>query len=229
MNPVKKFYDQNSFPGHYSLDSLQSHYFPNIKNPYLICIEHALEKINTVIDVGCGTGLITNLFALKLPNTHFTALDFSNGIDYAMSFAKQHSINNVTFVKQDFTDYQINQQFGAVICQGVLHHMPNWEHNVQKLKQLIKPGGVMILGLYHPMGKVVKRFVDIDYGSLILQADQELHPFELSFDQKQVNSIMGDQFVLVNSYPTQFALGIKSFLNYRSGGLVTYIYRKHKE
>lgn len=192
-------------------------------------IESQLNYDQTVLDAGCGTGLITNLFAVRHPKSQFVGVDFANSIDYAQSFSKQHSIKNVEFVKQDLSELDLTASFDVVICQGVLHHIPDYHKVLDILKNLTKPGGTLVLGLYHPAGKIVKKFLNIDYKSDTLFKDQEMHPFEINFTLKQVQNLIQD-FKFEQAYPHILNnFWIPAFLNYKNGGLVTYILKKNHD
>jgi SAM-dependent methyltransferase len=114
-----------------------------------------------------------------------------------------------------------------VICQGVLHHIPESAVAVKKLDQLVKPGGTLILGLYHPWGKIVKKFINIDYKNETLFQDQENNPYEDSYNFKQMSEKFSNfRFDTAYPYLLNKFIAIPSFFNYRNGGLVTYILKK---
>jgi cyclopropane fatty-acyl-phospholipid synthase-like methyltransferase len=227
INPehIKQFYNQNQFPGHYTKVSL-SYHEDQIKNAYLSLIDQQLTVGSHILDLGCRTGLISNLFAGKYPDCQFTGIDFSDAVDYADNYAKLHGITNVTYKKQDVLQFDTGTQFDIVICQGVLHHIPMYADAIEKIKLLVKPGGTLIVGLYHPNGKLLKKIVNIDYKNKQLEIDQELVPYETSFLCSRVKS-MFRPFVLVDSYPKiGFLTAIKAIFNYRNGGLITYVFKK---
>ena len=226
MSAVKQFYDINSFPGNYTLAQL-TQYGKDIQNPYLRIIDANVKAGQSILDVGCGTGLISNLLALRYPTSNVTSVDFSNGIDYAIEFAEQHKLTNIQFNKIDFTQWPTDKQFDVVICQGVLHHMPNWDNAILQLKRLVKPSGKLILGLYHPWGKLLKKYININYGSEVLYKDQELNPWETSFTLKQTLAVTYG-FKLIDMAPRFINIvSIPAFFNYKNGGLVTYILEKY--
>jgi SAM-dependent methyltransferase len=166
------------------------------------------------------------LFAYRNPSINFTGVDFSNSVDWARDFAHTNSINNVTFVKDDLVNFDCTCTFDLVICQGVLHHIPDYKQALSNLKSLISPGGRMILGLYHPWGKLAKQFISIDYGSNTLYQDQENNPFELSFSKKQVKQLT-QEFDIVDTYPSLLSsVALPALFNYRNGGLVVYVLEK---
>jgi 2-polyprenyl-3-methyl-5-hydroxy-6-metoxy-1,4-benzoquinol methylase len=220
MNVVQEFYNQVNFPGPYQIEQLKS-----ISNRYLMLIDNALQNGQTVLDVGCGTGLITNLFALKYPDSQFTAMDFASGIEFGKKFAKDNNITNIQFCRENFLETTINNKYDVVICQGVLHHIPDANQALATLKKLSK--NTLILGLYHPWGKQAKKWFDIDYGNEILRLDQEEHPYETSYTCSQVKRML-PEFNLINSYPSSINIvsHIESLFNYRNGGLITYIFER---
>lgn len=223
---IKNFYNKNQFPGHYTAQGLLYHN-EQIKNPYLKIINQYLQSNNQVLDVGCGTGLISNLFATKYPTAQFTSVDFSDGIDYAKDYAKTNNIKNVKYLKKDFLEFKVSTQYDVVICQGVLHHIPEYNKAIEKIKLLIKPSGILILGLYHPGGKILKKMFNLDYKNKILKVDQELVPYETSFLCGKVKQ-MFNEYKLINSYPQITPLtAIKSIFNYRNGGLITYVFKNY--
>lgn len=226
MHQVKKFYDKLQFPGPYNYNGLEYH-FPKIKNPYLQIIERNLESSCDLLDIGCGTGYIANLFAKKNPNINITALDFSDAIDFAQSFAQNHSINNVEFVKQDFMQFETSKQYDVVLAQGVLHHIPDFDGAWQKAKSLVKPGGKLILAVYHPWGKILKKLMTLDYRDSILEIDQEQHPYEASF---VLSDLETNQIRLIETYPKSPKLHalLYPFRFSRSGGLTSYVFEKIK-
>ena len=102
MSNIQDFYNINHFPGDYDVNYCVSA-AANGLNPYINFILDSIKKGDKVIDVGCGTGYITNTIA-TLKQNDITGLDFSN----AINIAKEKSLllnNNITWVKEDFFNY----------------------------------------------------------------------------------------------------------------------------
>lgn len=223
---IQEFYSKIQFPGHYTIAGLDYH-SPSIRNKYLQEIDSVLVDNINVLDIGCGTGLISNLFARKYPNSTFTGVDFSDSVDYAKQFAATHEINNTKFIKQDFLNFESGELYDVVISQGVLHHIPDYNQAIKKIKTLVKPHGYLVIGLYHPFGKILKQLIDINYKNQTLYLDQEENPFETSFSTAQVKTLFND-FKLVHAYPStsNVVAAIHAFFNYRNGGLSTYVFQR---
>ena len=222
---VKEFYDQLGFPGMYTKADLDSYGDP-IANLYLRRIDQELGSDQLVLDAGCGTGLTTNLFALRYPTSRFVGIDFARSIDRARDFARENRINNVSFLKQDLSRGRHAPIYDRIICQGVLHHIPNYVGAAHRLSEALAPGGRLIVGLYHPAGKWLKRFTKINYGSSILEQDQEANPFELAFTPQQAQALFPD-LTLVSLGPNLFgSTSLAALANSKSGGLTIYVFEK---
>ena len=224
---IKKFYSNLQFPGQYSWIDLNFYDEEGIHNIYLKEINEYMQSNIDVLDIGCGTGLVSNLFAKKYPTNNFTAVDFSDSIDYGKRFAKDHDIKNVKWIKKDFLEFKTVKQYDVIICCGVLHHIPEYSQALAKMKSLLKPGGKLLLAVYNTNGKLLKRVVNINYHSPILYEDQENNPFELSFNHKCVLKMCSDlEFNQVEpSWRNRF-VDFLALFNSENGGLALYVFTK---
>jgi 2-polyprenyl-3-methyl-5-hydroxy-6-metoxy-1,4-benzoquinol methylase len=224
-NKVKEFYSKLQFPGKYSIDDMKFYDEQGIHNIYLKEIDQHLSNGIDVLDVGCGTGLISNLFANKYKHSNFTAIDFSDSIDYAESFSNANHISNVKWIKQDFLLFKTSKKYDVVICCGVLHHIPEYQQALVKLKSLLKPSGILLLALYNPYGKLLKQFFTVKYNCDILYQDQENNPFELSFTKKEVLEMCNDlKFKSVIPSIANHLVDAFAIFNSENGGLALYVF-----
>lgn len=226
MTSVQEFYNLHAFPGPYDPKAL--HWLDkNMTNPYVNFIDRYISQHGRILDAGCGTGLLTNFFAQRYPSSTFTAIDFSKGIEYAEDYAKKHMISNIRFDRQDIRDLNTVGIYDTVICQGVLHHIPQYDQALERLQSQVKSQGILILGLYHPLGKILKKFINIDYGSDILHRDQEHNAYETCFTKQQILKL-SDQWQLLDMWPRNPWLHfIVNPLSYsKSGGLTIYAFKQ---
>jgi 2-polyprenyl-3-methyl-5-hydroxy-6-metoxy-1,4-benzoquinol methylase len=223
---IKEFYSRINFPGRYTWEDLKFYKEQGIHNIYLKEIDAVMSDGIDVLDVGCGTGLVSNIFADKY-KCNITAVDFSDSIDYARKFAKDNRVKNVQWVKEDFLKFETKKQYDVIICCGVLHHIPEYEQALDKMKSLLKPNGRLVLAVYNKYGKILKRLVNINYNSDILYQDQENNPFELSFTHAQVLT-MCDNLVFhsVNPSIADRLVNLLAWFNSSNGGLALYVFSK---
>ncbi len=98
---------------------------------------------DTVLDVGCGNGRLTQLFA----GTHVQY----TGIDQSEELIKvaQAKYPDTKFLVGEMTKLDFPEEtFDAVYCIAAFHHLPTDELRVrtlEEMKRVLKPSGVIVL------------------------------------------------------------------------------------
>lgn len=223
-NQVQNFYNLNPFPGPYTVEGF------NYNNRYIELIQSYVESADTVLDIGCGTGLVTNSLATKNKKTTVTGIDFSeNSINYAKKFAEENGINNVQFECCDLFDYRCTP-CDIVICQSVLTHINEVNCAVKLIDSFVKPNGIVLVSVFHPWGKLLKKFVSIDYKNKRLKQDQEENPYENTISVDEICKLFFNYNVeeIMPSWHNRF-VAVNALLNSRNGGLAMYAFRKKYE
>lgn len=100
----------------------------------------------TVIDVGCGNGVLTQFIG----NLGAEAI----GMDMSLSTVRAFQYNDnhqVQFVQGDlqFPPFK-NQSFDLVHSSGVIHHTNNTELSFSTIHELVNAQGKLCVWLYHP-------------------------------------------------------------------------------
>jgi len=106
----------------------------------------AIEKDNSIIEYGTGTGEIAINLSDKCQR--ITAIDVSKAmIDYAEQKAKKNNINNITFVNAGFLNYENDDTFDYAISQLALHHLPDFWKMValKNIQNSLSDGGKLFL------------------------------------------------------------------------------------
>jgi 2-polyprenyl-3-methyl-5-hydroxy-6-metoxy-1,4-benzoquinol methylase len=106
-----------------------------------------LKSSDRLLDAGCGYCYHT--VRLARAGVHITAVDFS---DAALKVARQTLMEagiekQIDLRRGDITSLPFgNAAFDAVICWGVLMHVPAMEKALSELARVLKPGGTLVLG-----------------------------------------------------------------------------------
>ncbi len=78
-------------------------------------VQSVTECPNTIVDVGCGNGILTCFYAQHFPMSKVIGFDISEGaIDCAKDVASQIGVSNVEFVVSDANDPSLPVEKGAV-------------------------------------------------------------------------------------------------------------------
>ncbi|MCA1441938.1 class I SAM-dependent methyltransferase [Ensifer sp. IC4062] len=142
--PVRDFYEAEPYP--FGTD--YGGYFERFIAPEL-----RNREIKCVLDAGCGTGDLTRMIALELPNAQIDAIDFSQSSIEAAKAATPASVN-INYYVGDLTSLADNPNaYDFIYCQGVLHHIRDPEPVIRNFRRSLVPQGLLIAWLYNPFGR----------------------------------------------------------------------------
>ncbi len=156
-NPVSKAvkcqYERNPYPRWLALEY-------HTPTNYAEALENTLSGFKApqilhrsplnILVAGCGTGKHALHVARYFRDVQVTAIDISTAsLQYAQAMADRYKLSNIDFLQADILElHQLNQKFDIIECSGVLHHMESPLQGAQKLVGLLKPKGIMKIGLY---------------------------------------------------------------------------------
>lgn len=100
----------------------------------------------TLLDVGCGNGVLTNAIA------DYDVLTIGIDVSYSIERAFQNNDNpNAHFIQCDLQNPPFNANyFDIVYSTGVIHHTNNTELSFSCITPLVKPKGRLYVWLYKP-------------------------------------------------------------------------------
>jgi ubiquinone/menaquinone biosynthesis C-methylase UbiE len=152
---VRAFYEEQPFPG-YDIEKYQSR--DDLRRQaswYARLLDSQIPPAASVADIGCGTGQLACLLALK--GRPVLGADFSQAsLDKANALKERLAIASVTFRHADVLNLDLpDASFDYVFCNGVLHHTPAPYQGFQHLVRVAKPGGYIVVGLYNSYGRLI--------------------------------------------------------------------------
>ncbi len=194
---VVNFYEFSPFPNYKSDDDKISILEKGKRNFLTSKFKDFIGLKKTVLEVGCGTGQLSNFFALET-NNKVVGLDPTlESLKIAQSFAKKNNINNIEFINADiFDDVLKNNVFDFIWCNGVLHHTKDPYKGFEILIKSLKVEGYVLIGLYNKYGRlrtILRKYFYKIFGLIILKIfDPTLR--NLKNDQDEKKAWIRDQY-----------------------------------
>jgi 2-polyprenyl-3-methyl-5-hydroxy-6-metoxy-1,4-benzoquinol methylase len=145
-----------------------------------------LKTSDTVLDLGCGTGLISNGIADNVKLIH--AIDISSKmIEIAKNKADNRKIQNIFYTHSTIFDERYNKgSFDVILAFYILHLLQDIQKTIQRINDLLKPGG-LVISITPCIGE--KIFLNI---SLSLLSKIGLVPDIKSFKANELEDIIAD-------------------------------------
>lgn len=103
-------------------------------------------KGKTILDIGCGTGILSCYWADEVgPTGKVIAIDISGEqLDIARKNAAERGLNNIEFIEMNVQDINtLYDKFDLIYCRFVLMHLKDQEMILRKLYDQIKPDGYL--------------------------------------------------------------------------------------
>lgn len=126
----------------------------NVASAMLLAIP--VKHDMTVIDFGCGTGLIS--LALQSSFSQITGIDTSQGmVDVLNNKIKTADINNIEVLCLDITQSTPDIKADVIVSSMALHHVEDVDSLLKTFTAMLNPGGYLALadldtepGTFHP-------------------------------------------------------------------------------
>lgn len=116
-----------------------------------------IPKSDSILDLACGTGILTRKIAKQFPLAKITGVDISENY-LAVAKKNSQSYKNVIFLKQDAEDLRLQDKFDCIVSSYIPKYC-NAETLVQKCLEHLNPGGKIVLhDFVYPKNKLVRKF-----------------------------------------------------------------------
>jgi 2-polyprenyl-6-hydroxyphenyl methylase/3-demethylubiquinone-9 3-methyltransferase len=181
----------------------------------------AAIKGKTVLDIGCGGGILSESMAVK--GATVTGIDLS---DKALAVARLHLLdsgNTVSYQKISAEDLaqQCPASFDVVTCMEMLEHVPDPASTIAACAALVKPGGHVFFSTINRNAKAyVLAVIGAEYVLRMLPKGTHeyakfIKPSELARWAKSVG-LEPDELIgmTYNPFSKIYALGRDSDVNY---------------
>ncbi len=153
---VRSLYEQHPYPRWQRITRSRSRrldqYLPTLasKSP----VVRDLPQHPTMLVAGCGTGRELLGAALAWQPASITGFDLSRAsLAYAQLMAERLQVS-VELCQADLLELGYwDRRFDVIVCTGVLHHLQDPLVGWRNLRRLLRPGGLMFIGLYSDVAR----------------------------------------------------------------------------
>ncbi len=137
------------------------------RNIVLKLIKEVVKEGDSLLDIGCGNGLLLTQINQKFNYLNLNGCDVSEDVIYR----NQISYPNIHFYALDIGEnIEASSCYDIVTCTEVLEHIKDIEVALGNIKKLLNPGGFAILtlprGTIYPIDKTVGHYCHFQDSSL---------------------------------------------------------------
>jgi 2-polyprenyl-3-methyl-5-hydroxy-6-metoxy-1,4-benzoquinol methylase len=203
----------------------QESYIPTIVKDITLKLE--LDKADFLLDIGCGTGLITSQLFQNI-NTIY-ALDNENMIK---KFKELHpkEANKIIFFKGNFLEVNLQLKVDKILCYSVIHYLKDKEEItafIDKALTLLKSGGMILLGDL-PNVSHKNRFLKTEFGKNFSEAFRAKETCGANTDEStKFDRIFSESKDSFSDFDDDFL--IELIATYRRKGFPSYILPQNGE
>jgi len=110
----------------------------------------SLPATPEILIAGCGTGRQSLVAASCYANARVLAVDLSTAsLAYAVRKTRQFGVGSIEYGQADLLEIgDLGRTFDYIESIGVLHHLPDPAAGFRALAKVLRPGGLMRIGLY---------------------------------------------------------------------------------
>jgi trans-aconitate 2-methyltransferase len=102
--------------------------------------ELRLNGDEAILDLGCGSGVLTRALAERVPQGRVVGVDSSRSM---LEAARRHKTANLEFELLDITELTFDAEFDVVFSNAALHWVSDHEELLRRIYTALKPGGFL--------------------------------------------------------------------------------------
>lgn len=104
----------------------------------------------SILDAGCGRGVIARTLALRYPAARVDAVDMDEGAQVTNRLlAEKMGLRNMTFKVADVTQYQMPDTYDLIVSVDNLEHVVDDRAVIGRFHASMKTGGILVVHVPH--------------------------------------------------------------------------------
>jgi len=103
------------------------------------------EHVENILELGCGTGILTELLCSKYPQANITAIDISKKM--IEQCKKRCNCRNISLLTASAEEFQPNKNFDLIVSSNSFHWFLDKETVSKNIRQSLVPGGKFAIAM----------------------------------------------------------------------------------
>ena len=185
---VREFYEGAPFPGYRPHDDLRALRKRAERSEFARLLNNAIPMDAKILEMGCGTGQMS--IYLAAGDRMVIGADLTRAsLKLGAAAARRFGVSGVQFVETDLHHPGLRAgAFDVIYSSGVLHHTSDPLAAFRAILPLLRPGGVIVLGLYNAFARVplqARRIIARLSGFRWIPFDPVLHDRKSEADRRK--------------------------------------------
>lgn len=188
-DPIARFYEEHPYPAPVAnLDADREGWSSPLRRRAEYHLLYGTREYREDLDIlvaGCGTFQAVR-HALRWPNARVVGIDVSEtSVRHTKELRERHGVGNLAVHLLPIERVsELAHDFDLVICTGVLHHLADPDIGLRSLRDVLRPGGAMLIMVYAPYGRTGVTMMQ-EYSRLlgVGTTDDEIRDFALTLKE----------------------------------------------
>ncbi|MFJ8527751.1 malonyl-ACP O-methyltransferase BioC [Bacillus sp. NPDC094106] len=130
-----------SYDQHANVQKKMAHYLlSRLKEQY-----NEMSSIR-ILELGCGTGHVTEQLAISFPKAHITAIDFAESM-IAVAKTRRH-VDAVTFRCEDIENLIVDESYDVIISNATFQWLNDLQATLGNLYRYLSNGGLLLFSTF---------------------------------------------------------------------------------
>jgi ubiquinone/menaquinone biosynthesis C-methylase UbiE len=139
--------DRGTRPSNLQIGVPTEYGFALTRQRFELTMPHIRPDAQSLLDVGCGNGANTALFAQSLARVAGVDVE-PERLQAARDYAREHGLDNVEYAITDGRSISYpDSSFDHVTCFDVLEHVEDEQQTLSEIARVLRPGGVLSISV----------------------------------------------------------------------------------
>lgn len=95
-------------------------------------------EVDSILEIGCGTGVLTDKIIKKIKFKNYTAIDIVDCSEYMKNIS-----DKIEFIETDAEKYQTDKKYDIIISNASIQWIADLENFVKKIKAFLNKNGII--------------------------------------------------------------------------------------